>query len=135
MKDSFFIKDLTLSTVLLKNDARFLWIILVPRRENISEIYELSSHDQQQLMREITNLSEILHRMSGAHKMNVAAIGNKVRDLHIHIVARFAHDVCWPEPIWGRGTSEPYEEERAQALVEQIQSALEKRVTKVLEAK
>lgn len=97
-----------LSYVLLANNAHFPWLILVPARDNIREIYELSSDDQSQLMQEINLGSRILANMASPHKLNVAAIGNIVAQLHVHVVARFTTDIAWPKPVWGFPDTRPY---------------------------
>jgi diadenosine tetraphosphate (Ap4A) HIT family hydrolase len=97
-----------LSELLLMNDARYPWSILVPRRHGIREIYELSEADQQQLLHESSTLSRAMAEALAPDKLNVAAIGNIVPQLHVHHVARFTTDAAWPAPVWGHGTPEPY---------------------------
>lgn len=97
-----------LSELLLMNDARFPWFILVPRRDQIREIFELDDPDQAQLLRESSLLSRAMAGALSPDKLNVAAIGNVVPQLHLHHVARFHDDAAWPAPVWGRGEAEPY---------------------------
>lgn len=101
-KDCIELSRLDLCRVLLMNDRQFPWLILVPERENITEIYQLSSEDQQQLMRESSYISAQLATLYHADKMNIATLGNKVSQLHIHHVVRYTSDKAWPAPIWGK---------------------------------
>jgi diadenosine tetraphosphate (Ap4A) HIT family hydrolase len=101
--------DLALSRVLAMNDADFPWLILVPRRAGASEMIDLGAA-QAQLMDEITLVSRALKDETGCDKLNVAAIGNVVPQLHIHIVARSKDDPLWPKPVWGASAGRRYEE-------------------------
>ena len=116
-RDTFVIGDLPLSRVLLMNDARWPWLILVPRREGLVELIDLEPVDQTQLMDEAGRASRFLKTHARADKINVAALGNVVRQLHLHIVARAIGDQAWPGPIWGHGVATPYEDTDAQALI------------------
>jgi len=107
-KDCIELGQLELCRVLLMNDSQFPWLILVPERENISEIHELSADDQLQLMRESCYISEKLAEVFQADKMNVAALGNIVPQLHLHHVVRYKTDKAWPAPIWGKFEAMPY---------------------------
>ena len=107
-KDAVYLGNLTLCQVLLMNDSQFPWLILVPERENITEIHELSADDQLQLMRESCYMSEKLAEVFQADKMNVAALGNIVTQLHVHHVVRYETDKAWPAPIWGKFETMPY---------------------------
>ena len=100
-KDCMTIGDLPLSRVLLMNDAQYPWLILVPRRDDIVELFQLSRIDQQQLLDEIAQVSAALAGHFRADKINVAALGNVVPQLHVHVIARFKTDVAWPKPVWG----------------------------------
>lgn len=95
-----------LSHVLLARDGRWPWIILVPRRQDVAELHELSPQDLSTLMQEVATTSRSLQQATGCHKVNVAAIGNIVRQLHVHVVARHKTDAAWPGPIWGVGVPE-----------------------------
>ena len=97
-----------LCQLLLLNDANYPWFILVPEREDISEIYQLSAEDQQQLMRESSQLAQRLTERFKADKMNIAALGNVVPQLHLHHIVRYRHDPAWPAPIWGKIPPRPY---------------------------
>ncbi len=101
--------DLRLSRVLLMNNARFPWILLVPRRDGIREIIDLSDRDQATLYGEITAASHAMRALYKPDKLNVAAIGNMVPQLHVHIIARWAEDEAWPKPTFGFGPALPYE--------------------------
>jgi diadenosine tetraphosphate (Ap4A) HIT family hydrolase len=100
-RDTVRIGDLALSRVLLMNDANYPWLILVPRREEVIEFIELAEDERTQLMQEIAKVSEALKALTECEKLNVAAIGNVVPQLHVHIVARRHSDRAWPKPVWG----------------------------------
>jgi diadenosine tetraphosphate (Ap4A) HIT family hydrolase len=93
--------DLGLSRVVAINDADYPWLILVPRRANVTEIADLGADDATQMTAEIAQVSRVLKQVTGCDKLNIAAIGNIVPQLHIHIVARRKDDPLWPKPIWG----------------------------------
>lgn len=106
---SVFIEDWKLCRVCLKNDKTWPWLYLVPRRDGIREFYELTAEDQQQLMQEISLAQRVLQSLYKADKINTAALGNMVPQLHIHVFARFKEDVAWPKPVWAVQTDEiPY---------------------------
>ncbi|WP_373085402.1 HIT domain-containing protein [Sneathiella sp.] len=107
-KDSFDILPLTLSRVLLINDARYPWIVLVPARPNLVELHDLDEADYQILMTEIRQASTLIADIFDAHKVNVAALGNMVPQLHIHVIARSPNDHAWPAPVWGKGDAVAY---------------------------
>lgn len=108
-EDTLPVTELPLCRVLLMNDARFAWLILVPRRNSVSEITDLQSEDQQQLWRESTQLGAALKEALGGDKLNIAALGNVVAQLHVHVVVRRHDDAAWPAPVWGHGEAEPYD--------------------------
>lgn len=101
--------ELGLCKVLLMDDARFPWIVLVPKRAGLVEIIDLGSADLVRLIEEIATASGVLEAATSPHKLNVAALGNVVRQLHVHIVARFENDAAWPSPVWGKGERVPYQ--------------------------
>lgn len=107
--DSVPVIELPLCSVRLMNDARFAWMLLVPRRADASEIHDLDRTDQDQLWREIRFASAALRDVAPCDKLNHGALGNIVRQLHVHIVARVAGDAAWPGPVWGSGAAQPYE--------------------------
>ena len=106
--DTVAVGDLPLSTVLLMDDARFPWLILVPRRGALSELTDLSPEDADVLMGEIRIATGVMLRLSKPDKVNVAALGNVVAQLHVHVVGRFRSDPAWPGPVWGHGTATRY---------------------------
>lgn len=99
--DTFFINDSPLCSVLLMNNQLFPWLILVPRIANAHEIIDLNHTDQHRLMDDIATASHILKTLFTPDKLNVAALGNQVPQLHIHVIARFVSDAAWPNPVWG----------------------------------
>ena len=123
-KDCFVIGQFELCQLLLMNDQNYPWFILVPQRENISEIYQLTVADQMLLWRESTGLSETLTQHFAADKMNVAALGNVVPQLHMHHIVRYRHDPAWPAPVWGKLPAAPYSEERLQQLLSNLTPVL-----------
>jgi diadenosine tetraphosphate (Ap4A) HIT family hydrolase len=100
--------DLPLSRLLASKDATYPWLILVPRRANVSEIIDLPEPDRAQLIAEIALVSAALKQMTACDKLNVAALGNVVAQLHVHIVARRKDDPAWPGPVWGHGAPRAY---------------------------
>ncbi|MGD9591192.1 MAG: HIT domain-containing protein [Candidatus Berkiella sp.] len=121
-KDSEFIIDLPLSQARLSNNAAFTWIILIPRKENLTEIIDLSIDDQTQLLKEIRQTSIILQKLFKADKLNVANLGNMVSQLHIHLIARFKTDPAWPNPVWNSGVSKAYSLEEKETLLVQLRN-------------
>jgi diadenosine tetraphosphate (Ap4A) HIT family hydrolase len=107
--DARAIGDLVLSQVLVLNDARFPWLLLVPRRANVVELIDLDPADQVQLTMEIAHASRVLRAVTACDKLNVAAIGNIVSQLHVHIIARRRTDAAWPKPVWGLSPPQAYE--------------------------
>lgn len=123
-QDSEVIGEFDLSLLLLSRDANYPWCILVPKREDIYEIHHLSEDEQLQLIRESCRLSEVMTSLFDADKMNVAALGNVVRQLHVHHIARFTDDPAWPQPIWGKLPSKAYEQEEFVERIKRLQNAL-----------
>jgi diadenosine tetraphosphate (Ap4A) HIT family hydrolase len=118
-KDCTLVGNLSLCSVLLVNDANYPWLILVPRREGIREAFELTDDDQLQLMRESNQLAALMAAHFEADKMNVAALGNQVPQLHVHHIARYLHDAAWPGPVWGVKPATDYDaSDKAQRLAE-----------------
>ena len=114
----------TLSHLLLMRDANYPWCILVPDREAVSEIYQLSGDDQQQLLRESSQLSLAMVAAFQPDKLNIAALGNVVPQLHIHHIARYRTDAAWPAPVWGRVALKPYSDDGLAVVVESLLSNL-----------
>lgn len=106
--DTFALGDFPLCRLLLMNDAQYPWFILVPRREGAREIYQLDDRDQRRLLRESSALSRAAMEAFAGEKLNVAALGNVVPQLHVHHVVRFAGDPAWPRPVWGVHPPRPY---------------------------
>jgi diadenosine tetraphosphate (Ap4A) HIT family hydrolase len=107
-KDCTVIGQLPLSLLLLMNDANHPWLVLVPQRAAKREWYELELTEQHQLLTEINSLAQFLQAHTGAIKMNIGALGNMVPQLHVHVIARFEHDIAWPAPVWGKAPPAPY---------------------------
>ena len=106
--DCITLGKLDLCHLLLMNDANYPWFILVPEREGISEIFQLDEVDQGQLLNESTCLAAHIHKVFHADKLNIAALGNVVPQLHIHHIVRYRDDACWPSPVWGERPAVPY---------------------------
>ncbi len=121
--DSFPVTGLGLSDLRLMNDARFPWLLLVPR-VGATEIVDLAADERTRLLDEITRVSAALRKVTGCHKLNIAALGNVVRQLHVHVIARFATDAAWPKPVWGVGEALAYPPADRDRLVKQILAAL-----------
>ena len=119
--DTLLIGEFSLCRALLMNDARYPWVILVPRITGVTETFQLSAEDQQQLMLESSVVAQKFSELVSADKMNVAALGNVVSQLHIHHVARYHGDETWPAPVWGKGEAIAYSEQEQQAVVGQLQ--------------
>jgi diadenosine tetraphosphate (Ap4A) HIT family hydrolase len=122
--DTIPIGRLGLSRVLLMNDARYPWLILVPERPDLVEIIDLPPTDQAVLMEEIAAASAALKALYGPDKLNVGALGNRVRQLHVHVLARFESDAAWPGPVWGVGQAQPYPPHMAGVTADRIAGAL-----------
>jgi len=101
--------DLPVSRVLVMDDARYPWLVFVPRRAHLTEMFELPAADRVLLTEELTVAAERLKALTGCHKINVANLGNVVPQLHIHVIARNVGDAAWPGPVWGKGEAVPYE--------------------------
>lgn len=122
--DTYLVCDMGLSRLLLMDDARFPWFILVPRRPEMREIHDLSPLDQTVLAYEMVQVSQTLKGMTNCTKINVGALGNIVRQLHVHVIARTEHDAAWPGPVWGAGTRQSYPSRDAENLVERFTAQL-----------
>lgn len=122
--DTAKVATLGLSRVLLMNDRRWPWLILVPARAGVTEIHQLSEGERRELIEEITKASKVLEELHTPDKINVGALGNLVPQLHIHVIARTYADPAWPAPVWGYGSAIAYEEQALAAQVEALQRAL-----------
>ena len=123
-KDTIFIKNLNLSKLLLMNNSNFPWFILVPMRENLIELIDLSKADQQELLSEISSLSRFLKKTDPKGKINIGTLGNIVNQLHIHIVIRNKKDLAWPNPVWGFDNYSPYSKQQSLKLLKEISNFL-----------
>ena len=122
--DCLLLGKFTLSHLLLMRDANYPWCILVPDCEGITEIFQLSEADQQQLLRESSQLSRAIEAAFNPDKLNIAALGNVVPQLHIHHIARYRTDAAWPAPVWGRVAVKPYSEDGLADVVQSLLSEL-----------
>ena len=122
--DTHPVASLPLCDVRLMNDARYPWLILVPRRAGLVEITDLDAGEQAALWREVNRATAALRTVAPCDKLNLGALGNIVRQLHVHLVARIEGDAAWPGPVWGHGRSVAYDEDRAAALVAALRHPL-----------
>jgi len=113
-----------LSHLLLMKDSNYPWFILVPDRDNITEIHQLSDKDQQQLIAESSILSRIIGQQFNADKINIAALGNLVPQLHLHHIVRYTTDAAWPAPVWGKLPAKPYTDEEMQQVITLLKTGL-----------
>ena len=128
-QDTLTIGDFPLCRLLLSNDANYPWFILVPRRDDISELFQLDVADQQQLWQETTALAELLKDLFDADKMNVATLGNVVSQMHMHVIVRKRDDAAWPAPVWGKVSAKPYSDEQVAAIRERLRAVLTEHFT------
>ena len=113
-EDTWLIGDFPLCRLLLSNDSNYPWFILVPRREGISELFQLDDVDQ-----------PLIKELFTADKMNVATLGNVVSQLHMHVIARYASDAAWPGPVWGKHPAKPYSEADVQVIRDKLKAVLD----------
>jgi diadenosine tetraphosphate (Ap4A) HIT family hydrolase len=123
-KDCAFVCDLDLCQVLMLNDSQYPWLILVPRVADIKEIIDLSPSQQQVLWQESAQVSAVLQSLFKGDKLNVAALGNMVPQLHIHHIVRYTNDASWPKPVWGQVPAIPYEADALAERLNKIRSCL-----------
>ena len=123
-QDTVWVGDYPLCSLLLMNDAQYPWFILVPRREDVSELFQLDGADQLQLWQETNGLAEVLKDCFAADKMNVATLGNVVSQLHMHVIVRRREDVAWPAPVWGKHPTQPYTPEQLAVLKARLRLVL-----------
>jgi diadenosine tetraphosphate (Ap4A) HIT family hydrolase len=131
-KDCAVVGRLSLSHLLLMKDANYPWFILVPDRKNITEIYQLSPEDQQLLIRESSVLAKSLAKAFDADKINLAALGNVVAQLHVHHIVRYRHDPAWPAPVWGKVPAKPYTDDQIAEVVGRLRKVMINGVTYVV---
>ena len=122
--DTHHVASLDLCELLLMDDARWPWLILVPRRAGARELHHLDATGRAHASEEHTTVAAILQDLTGAASMNVAALGNVVAQLHLHVVARSPGDPNWPGPVWGHGERRPYDEGERDAMIERVRAAL-----------
>ena len=122
--DTFVVGHFPVCRLLLMNESRYPWFILVPARVGMSEIHQLSKADRAQLWEESDLLSRALMEQFQADKLNIAALGNMVPQLHLHHIARFKTDAAWPAPVWGKFKPEPYSPNAAQQVMTSMQAIL-----------
>ncbi len=123
-EDCFFIGALPLSDLLLLNDTRYPWCVLVPRVMGLTELMQLDAVQAQSLFAEIRLVSNILAKQPGVTKLNVGALGNLVPQLHIHVLGRSPSDAAWPGPVWGYGEAQPYSSQKSHQAIHQWRGLL-----------
>jgi len=122
--DSTLVENLGLCQLRLMDDKRWPWLVLVPQRPGIEEVFDLTPLDQAMLTFETNLVGQALKKSTNATKVNVGALGNIVRQLHVHVIARQENDPNWPGPVWGYGTREAYGAAEKQALMKKILESL-----------
>jgi diadenosine tetraphosphate (Ap4A) HIT family hydrolase len=122
--DTVPVGDLPLCRILLNDDANYPWLILVPRRAAAVELIDLAEAERSQLMQEIAQVSGALKSVTACDKLNVAALGNVVAQLHVHIIARRTTDVAWPKPVWNVAPRRPYGAAERTRLIKTLRAAL-----------
>ena len=123
-EDTHPVAHFTLSDLQLMDDANHPWLILVPRVEDAVEWIDLDDAQQAELTREIGRACRALQSLFKPNKLNVAALGNMVPQLHVHVIARFNDDIAWPRPVWGTATAQPYSPEALVSRIEDLRAAL-----------
>lgn len=123
-RDTHPIARLGLSDLQLMDDSHHPWLILVPRVENAVEWVDLDETQQAELTREIDKACRLLQAVFEPHKLNVATLGNMVPQLHVHVIARFTHDIAWPRPVWGVAPAQPYASEERVLRIDCLRAAL-----------
>ena len=123
-KDTVLIGEFSLSLVLISKDANYPWVILVPKRLGVKEVYQLSLTDRQALLEESCLIASALVKIFKPDKLNVATIGNMVPQLHMHHICRFQTDLCWPKPVWGEISPSAYANEALQVFKQRLQLEL-----------
>lgn len=123
-EDTHPVAHLGLSDLQLMDDANHPWLILVPRVEDAVEWVDLDDAQQAELTREISRSCRALQSVFEPNKLNVAALGNMVPQLHVHVIARFTDDIAWPRPVWGTATAQPYSPEELVRRIERLRAAL-----------
>ncbi len=122
--DTVPVTEWPLCRVLLMNDSNYPWLLLVPRRADVVEITDLAPEDQNALLGEITRASTALRRAVTPHRINIAALGNVVAQLHVHVIARNTDDAAWPKPVWGAVPAQPYTPEALERRLAELRAVL-----------
>ena len=122
--DCHLVTELKISTVLLMDDSRYPWLVLVPRRPGLRELHQIKPAEQATVFTEISRTSTTLENLYNPLKINVAALGNQVPQLHIHVIARFAEDTARPGPVWGVGVANPYRDDELSQTIHNLQAHL-----------
>jgi len=122
--DTVPVTEWPLCRVLLMNDSNYPWLLLVPRRAGVVEITDLAPEDQNALLGEITRASAALRRAVTPHRINIAALGNVVAQLHVHVIARDTGDPAWPKPVWGAVPTVPYTVEALERRLAELRAVL-----------
>ncbi len=112
----------------LINDSQYPWFILVPKRPDIREVFQLSETEQQLLQQESSLLAKMLAELYSADKMNIATIGNIVSQLHVHHIVRYKTDIAWPAPVWGKFDAIPYTERQIEKIIVQVKNRLKEQL-------
>lgn len=123
-KDTFFIGSLKTADILLMNDSRYPWIILVPRINNVCDITDLTAEQRTDFNEEINHVASLLKKAYQPERMNIAMLGNVVPQLHCHIIARFKEDFAWAKPVWGIGEAIPYAKDQQEKIIPLLQTLL-----------
>ena len=116
--------DFPLCHLLLMNDQNYPWFILVPRKVEVSEVFQLEPQDQQALWQETSLLAEVLKDVFKADKINIATLGNVVSQLHMHVIVRTKNDLAWPAPVWGKHPAVPYEADQITDIKQKLKTVL-----------
>ncbi len=124
-KDCLPIVNLGVCRIYLQNNSHFPWLVLIPMREGITEIFDMNTEDYEQVMSEVRHVTRHFASLTGADKMNVATLGNVVPQLHIHVIARFKDDPAWPNPVWNTALPpSPYPTDKAEAFIKELRAIL-----------
>ena len=124
VEDCVYVGEGPLSRVLLMNDARYPWLILVPRIDGLRDLHDVPDEDRTTLFDEIDGASRVVQALVDADKVNVAALGNQVPQLHVHVIGRLVADAAWPGPVWGVGESTPYETGKLETVSRNIKERM-----------
>lgn len=122
--DTLAVLDLPLSSLRLSIDGNYPWLVLVPRRPGLVEVLDLEPVDRARLWDEVERVAQALRALTGADKLNIAALGNVVSQLHVHVIARFHGDAAWPSPVWGKVAAVPLDPAKRDALIAGLRARL-----------